>query len=229
MKTIVFSDTHLSHKFEPRKFSYLTKIISQVDRVIINGDFWDGERTSFERFVTSKWRKMFPLLLEKKTIYIHGNHDPAKLCDSRMREFCVKDCEVYEFNADHKRFLLQHGDRIVYQFKPGVIKVYSAVMDFLKRVSLYSLIQKFIRAGMRLGYFVLGADFMTTTSIAKKNNQVMKDFHDSSDGAWLICSDTHFSEIDRQKRFVNTGCILHGRASYLRINGEKMELIKERY
>jgi UDP-2,3-diacylglucosamine pyrophosphatase LpxH len=229
MRVLIFSDTHLSHKFESRKFTYLSKIISRSDRVIINGDFWDGERTSFEKFINSEWKKLFPLLLERKTVYLHGNHDPAKLCDSRIRQFCTANNDEYEFNADNRSYLVQHGDRIVHSSQPGIIKVYSALMASLTKAHLYSLVQKFIRGTMRLGYFVLGAEFMTTTSIAKNNNRVMKNLHRPSDKVWLICSDTHFPEIDLREKFINTGCILYGHASYLRINNGKMELIKERY
>ncbi len=42
MRILVISDTHLTHKFDQRKFEYLLSIISQADKVIINGDFWDS-------------------------------------------------------------------------------------------------------------------------------------------------------------------------------------------
>jgi len=42
MKIAIFSDTHLRLPFEERKFKFLERVIKNVERIIINGDFWDG-------------------------------------------------------------------------------------------------------------------------------------------------------------------------------------------
>ena len=62
MKILVFSDTHLSSTFEEKKFNLLKEIISRADRVIINGDFWEGYLISFKEFLDSRWKELFPLL-----------------------------------------------------------------------------------------------------------------------------------------------------------------------
>jgi predicted MPP superfamily phosphohydrolase len=87
MQTLIFSDTHLTKGFNRKKYEFLREIIEPVDRVIINGDFWDGYLTSFDKFVNSEWQKLFPLLKEKQTIYLYGNHDKTKWCDSRVNLF----------------------------------------------------------------------------------------------------------------------------------------------
>jgi len=70
MKILVFSDTHLTDRFDQGKFRFLQKIINFSDQVIINGDFWDSWFTNFDDFVNSEWRKLFPILLKKRAIYI---------------------------------------------------------------------------------------------------------------------------------------------------------------
>ncbi len=53
MKTLIFSDTHLTNKPDPKRMAFLKKIINEADRVIINGDFWDGVFISFDQFLSS--------------------------------------------------------------------------------------------------------------------------------------------------------------------------------
>ena len=72
MKTLVLSDTHLTDRFDERKFNFLRAIILPSDQVIINGDFWDSWFTDFDGFVSSKWSGLFLLLLKKNTIYLNG-------------------------------------------------------------------------------------------------------------------------------------------------------------
>ncbi len=96
MKKLIISDTHLTN-FNKRQFIFLQDLISSVDQVIINGDFWDSWCVSFEKFVNSKWQDLFDLLLEKNTIYIYGNHDPKDLNDERTSLFAVKSCDSYQF------------------------------------------------------------------------------------------------------------------------------------
>jgi len=68
MKILIFSDTHLTSKFDQEKFDFLKKIVNSSDRVIINGDFWDSWFTNFDDFVKSRWNKLFPLLKKKNTM-----------------------------------------------------------------------------------------------------------------------------------------------------------------
>lgn len=70
MKTLIFSDTHLTSKVHKKTFSFLEDLISQVDKVIINGDFWDSYKTSFDEFIDSGRKKLFDLLLQKDAIYL---------------------------------------------------------------------------------------------------------------------------------------------------------------
>ncbi len=66
---LIFSDTHLTTKYDRKKFELLSKLIGSSDRVIINGDFYEGYVINFGQFIASPWRNLFPLLKEKKAIY----------------------------------------------------------------------------------------------------------------------------------------------------------------
>ena len=91
MKYLVFSDTHLTPKFDHRKFSVLKEAIDQADRAVICGDFWEGFGNSFDDFVSSKWSEtLFPLLKKKKTVYLYGNHDKKEYANDRVSLFSVK-------------------------------------------------------------------------------------------------------------------------------------------
>lgn len=71
MKTLIFSDTHLTKKFDLKKFLFLKRIIESADQVIINGDFWDSWFSDFNGFLKSGWKDLFHSLKEKETIYIY--------------------------------------------------------------------------------------------------------------------------------------------------------------
>ena len=70
MSTLVFSDTHFGKKFHQRQFEALKKLISESNKIIINGDFWEGLAISFDDFLKSDWSKLFPLLKQRETIYV---------------------------------------------------------------------------------------------------------------------------------------------------------------
>ena len=52
-KILIFSDSHLSPRFNQAYFNKLANLIEQADQVIINGDFWEGYFYSFDEFLNS--------------------------------------------------------------------------------------------------------------------------------------------------------------------------------
>jgi len=87
-KILLFSDSHLHPPiFKKAYFDRLVNLIEQADQVIINGDFWEGYFYSFDQFVNSKWNQLFPLLKQKHTIYLPGNHDLMSKLDKRTNLF----------------------------------------------------------------------------------------------------------------------------------------------
>lgn len=112
-KILIFSDTHFwPDKFDWLRFYRLKKLIQQADRVIINGDFWEGYAASFDEFLVSPWRHLFPVLKQKNTVYIYGNHDKAEYSDSRIFQFCDVATDVYTFTSSGKKFVVLHGDQV---------------------------------------------------------------------------------------------------------------------
>lgn len=112
MKTLVFSDSHLTHKFDPEWFDYIKKLIKSADQVVINGDFWDGYLTTFDRFCKSEWKKLFPLLKKKNAVYVLGNHDKAEFMDDRVNLFSNFQTLKHVFKSGGKNFVVQHGHLI---------------------------------------------------------------------------------------------------------------------
>ena len=109
MKTLIISDTHLYHVFDKRKFFLLKKLFSSVDQVILNGDFWDGYRTTFDTFVSSPWKELFPLLKKKGAIYIYGNHDRKNFSDERTSLFSIIQKSNHLLTVDKQTYHIEHG------------------------------------------------------------------------------------------------------------------------
>ena len=135
MKTIIISDLHLTAKFNKRTFNFLKDLISSVDKVIINGDFWDSYVTSFDKFVKSKWKDLFPLLKEKNTHYNYGNHDRKTDSDERVKLFSVTQAETLNLKVGDLELLIKHGNDL----RPAFVERY----PFFDRRLLSNLFYKY--------------------------------------------------------------------------------------
>ena len=160
MKTIIFSDTHLTARLEPDKFAYLVKILRDADKVIINGDFWDCYDTDFDTFMQSDWKKLFPLLKQKKAIYLFGNHDPELLMDDRIKQFCSKAQDIYKFKQNKYEFVVRHGHRIVPSYVNDYPWLVNPVTNLIRNM-IQSIGTKlfgykyYARRGVSVGLFLL--------------------------------------------------------------------------
>src|SRR4051812_43742823 len=105
---LVISDTHLGQVFQPAKFALLVRLINQADQVIINGDFWERYLCSWDEFISSPWRQLFPLLRDKKAVYLFGNHDLEELSDYRREKFSTVQAQSYELESGGRLFHLEH-------------------------------------------------------------------------------------------------------------------------
>jgi len=117
VKTLILADTHFSAQFESVCYKAIIRLIRSVDRVIINGDFWDDYLTTFDKFVTSDWQQLFPLLKQKQTIYIYGNHDREAFCDKRVKLFSVQQMDKYILETKNQAFLIEHGHSLAKEFE----------------------------------------------------------------------------------------------------------------
>lgn len=211
MKILVFSDSHLTDKFEEDKFNFLMKIIQQSDMVIINGDFWDGQQTTFSKFISSHWSKLFPLLKSKKAVYLFGNHDLPAYNDKNVNLFSNLQSNAYRMKINGKNFIFEHGNRIlplIDEVLPRWLCKYTTIIAGFFLVNIPSLQFILRRAGQTM-----------KRKIKKevKKNEI------------FVCGHSHWADFDLKNHYINTGYIENGIAKYLLIDNGRLIPKMERY
>jgi predicted phosphodiesterase len=216
MTTIIFSDTHLSNRVYRKKFFYLKHLIQSADQVIILGDFWDGFLTTFDKFVESGWRFLFPLLLQKKAIYLYGNHDRIEWSDDRVNLFSVRQEQELVVNLGGQQYLLTHGHALKTSLEDRF-----TILDHSMPLRLGSSLDI-------LHKLVWGRRFLKADKLI---NRPMIDWARDAlpEPAILVCGHTHFPQHDLPERYLNDGFIGCGFGNYLKISEQGAELICERY
>jgi predicted phosphodiesterase len=221
VKNIVFSDTHLTHKFNQRKYNFLKKIILSGDKVIINGDFWDGYLIKFSQLLDSKWNMLFPLLKSKNTVYVYGNHDRRKKSDWRVNLFSVKQTEKYEIHTNKNTFIFEHGNK----FRP--------CMDETKlKFLLISPIIKSVNLAEKLCHKRKQSKKLMNWFLSKSNKRIKLIINNEAiENKIYVTGHTHMAEKDLDNHFLNSGIIRYGIGQYLIIDTDKnkIELIEEKY
>lgn len=218
MKILVFSDSHLDHNFEPEKLSFLKKIIRSADQVVINGDFWEGYSTTFDQFLTSKWKGLLPLLKAKKAIYLFGNHDKKILSDKRIGQFCIASAQRYKLKTSRYTYVFEHGNRLapyiddIWNFKT-LPPVMNNLLSELERTAVRIF-------GVKALTYLFGRFNVKIKGLLKKELKENEIF---------VCGHTHVAEIDLKNRFMNSGLVRHGLAHYIIIEDGTPTLYKERY
>lgn len=212
-KILIFSDSHFSPRFNQELFSRLKALIEQADQVIINGDFWEGYFFEFTDFLSSDWQQLFPLLKEKKTVYIRGNHDQAGYSDYRADRFANLVADEYEFSAGGKNFVCLHGQ----QYIESPAKT-SALMKV-----------KFLLGGLYLVYYflmlIMRRKFWKIYQF--ENNRLKKIQQEKYPGKYLITGHTHLLEHDNF--FINTGSLSFGFFEYTWIEDGEIRQYSETY
>ena len=208
--TIIFSDTHLTPEFNHKLFNKLKKIISRANRVIINGDFWDGYLTNFDTFINSEWRKLFKLLKKKKTVYVFGNHDPEDFGDHRYHLFSDRQCNFFRFKSGNQLFHVEHGDKLnfnlTFKTKP--------LIPFLRRGYRFIDKQKNLRTVM--GNFF---DYIAKLTDEKGDDTIFKYMakRKNKDKHFYIFGHTHIPRFYRKLRYANPGRIDSHQFGYIEI------------
>lgn len=210
MKILVFSDTHLCLSFDQKKFAYLKKIISSADRVIINGDFFDGYMVKFKDFISSPWNQLFPLLKSKKAVYLYGNHDKKIFSDREVDRFSDIQVDRYKLKTKNKVFIFEHGQKI--RITPD---------------TAWKLSKEVLHYGMSIGHFirrlmvkVFGKIFITLRFVhrnSKSKRKIAEMYKPQGDEIYII-GHNHYGEVDEKNHFAASGMILYGFAQYLIIN-----------
>jgi len=212
MKYLIFSDTHLTPQFDSRKFTVLKEAIEQADRVIINGDFWEGYNKQFDAFADSYWSKtLFPLLKKKKTIYLFGNHDAKEFVNLRVSLFSDEQKKNHVLKSGKNIFYITHGDEIypLPDFPAWVV----SVLNFLED----SMFKLFGNRFIKLAY-------------SRMNKAIKKKIRGKyKDNEFLVMGHTHCEEIDLPNNFINDGCIKHGFAQYIFIEDGVVTAVEKKY
>lgn len=224
MSTLVFSDTHFTKKFHQRQFDALKKLISESDKIIINGDFWEGLSISFDEFLKSEWNKLFPLLKQKDTVYIYGNHDDKIFSDNRVYQFCNKAVDEYYMDAPRQKYLFKHGHEFLFsrysrkRHQEHVKRARALKMRLI--IAINDLIQT-------IGFGLFGPKVLPAII-----NRIPTKVRESigKPGYLLVCGHTHRPGYVLGNNFLDIGFFNYGWANYLKIDGSgEFKMINERY
>ncbi|MFZ1721762.1 MAG: metallophosphoesterase family protein [Microgenomates group bacterium] len=220
MKTLIFSDTHLSNSFDEHHFNALTSVISDADQVIINGDFWDVYLTSFDDFLASEWQKLFPLLKQKNALYLYGNHDKPEYTDERVALFSSTQAFEHSFVESEKAYTVMHGHLHVPEFDDKFPRLAD---KFSKH---YPKLDKIKKKQTAIGKISRKFDSKYRKRLHKK--LVLYANQRESDDI-LICGHTHFRSVDDSKKYINPGDFRNGWARYVLIENDQLTVVEERY
>ena len=215
---LVISDTHLSHIFQPSKYTILARAIEAADQVIINGDFWEGHLSSFDRFVNSKWQNLFPLLKKKQAIYLYGNHDLEEFSDERRELFSVWQGDSYEVELGDKQFHFEHGNHIAPM--PGGDYPSLPIVWLIKVDALMN------------GYNIRRPEPRSWLNARlKPYNDKMKRWvaEELEAPKILVAGHSHLQEYDPAQRYANSGIFKHRMAQYITIDEGVIHLHQEYY
>jgi len=216
MKTVIVSDIHLTHRYDERKFLFLKELFSSADKIILNGDFWDGYITTFDRFVDSPWKNLFPLLREKEAIYLYGNHDQKRFSDERVSLFSMEQKDYHELMVKNEVYHVEHGQILC----PSIDMIYP-----LSRTSLYYINVVFNKIEALLVYLK-----SPHNSVLKyENRKIKKKLQLAKVPYFYICGHTHYPEIDKDNKFANSGYIQYKRATYLIIDSSGLSFHAKKY
>ncbi len=210
MKILVFSDTHLYLPFDQKKFDFLKKIISESDQVIINGDFFDSYMNTFDEFIKSPWKQLFPLLKKKEAVYLFGNHDLKKVSDNRVGLFSVSQKNRHQIIINNKKFLIEHGHltrptldtRFHFSWE---FKHYGMLAGHIIRNLFVKIFGK-LAVRILFGHLNGGSKIYIEDNYHPKNNE------------FYVIGHNHFGEVDEKSQFAASGMILYGFAQYLTID-----------
>ena len=209
MNILVFSDTHLYLPFDQKKFNFLKKIINEAEQVIINGDFFDDYMISFDDFINSPWKDIFPLLKEKKAVYIFGNHDQEKFSDKRLNMFSVEQTSKYYLKINNITFIFVHGQQFRKTADLFIKELFKPLVSLIVRIAHHKR-QNLVN--------IFGRNFLhfrfSYRNIATKRKAIKT----IKKNEFIIVGHNHWAEVDEKNHFACCGAILYGFAQYLIID-----------
>jgi len=220
---VALSDLHLTPFFNRKKFECLASIIRSADQVAIVGDLWDGHLCTFEEFVRSPWNKLFPLLKERETLYLPGNHDPLEWCDERVNLFSVHQEEAVDLQVGEFHLHLEHGHRILPEIQTLTPEQFRMLHRYCPLIGWVDFLL------FRVLLHGLGGDRWARFNNRNRIPRLKQRARELAEtGKWLVCGHLHLAELDREAKYANCGFVGLGRASYLRVD-QDMQLVEVRY
>lgn len=217
MKTLIVSDIHLTHIFDEKKFLFLENLFSSFEKIILNGDFWDGYSTTFDRFISSRWNALFPLLKKKGAIYLYGNHDKKHFSDERTSLFSISQKDSHVIELKSLTYHVEHG-HILYPASDGILPISRKFFGYLNFI-FQRFEYLFVRYLGSPHNFILKAANRTI----KKKLRIQQFPH------WYLCGHTHFAEFDSHNKFANSGFVQYGKATYLIADSSGLSLRTKSY
>lgn len=222
MKTLVFSDSHLTNKFDSELFDYISNLVKSADQVIINGDFWDAYLTTFDALCNSEWQKLFPLLKMKNAVYVVGNHDKLQFMDERRKLFSNLQVEDYEFKSGTKEFYVTHGhlimptyDNMLFFKNPLFVRFFYKIVNYLvHQVTGFKQLFAFFENKKNLKQFFGLKKFSEEKNIK---------------GQFFIFGHSHIPNLNINDNFISLGELQKKKRSYCIINDGEIEFFAQKF
>ena len=214
-RIIVLSDCHLNSRFDEAVFKKFKKIIQKADCIVINGDFWADSAGSFDAFMKSEWKKLFPLLKAKNTYYVFGNHDMPILSDERIQQFSTWAGFRLKIKAGNILLHIEHGHLLSGNFVRKILTMYQKHPKLLKYSTLpFGIGEDVVR------YFAA----KTNSGVLKKLNTEFKVRRHavSNKNEYFLMGHTHAPEFDGEARYVNSGLTHNGHFDYIEVYENKI-------
>lgn len=200
MSTLIISDTHFTPQFDAHFCAQLTRLIESHDHVVLNGDFWDGYRATFESFLRSPWQALFRPLLERHAIYIYGNHDSSEMCTADTGRFSVRQLATYELHAGGQTFVIEHGHRLTqHLFARASQWLPTALSRFL-----YSSYMVLMAQPSSVRSWLLRQEEQRNLAGDRAIRQFL-DAHPNASDTWLVTGHTHIPRLAHGQRYANSG------------------------
>lgn len=212
--TIIVSDIHFNRTFDRKKLSFLESLFTHAEKIIINGDLWSYFLQDFDQFLNGPYKALFPLMKEKQTIYLYGNHDREEWCDSRTDLFSIKAIEKYNFKEDEVDLYITHGNKIAYDSSVDekVIRLNRKYYEFNRLNQSYRIYPYFMRSITKLRNSERFHTYFTRV------NNPYKEFASKLPGGQiLVMGHTHIAEYKPEEKFINLGFINYGLVHFLSI------------
>lgn len=219
MSTLVISDLHLSSHFEPDKYEYLAGLIDSYRKVIINGDLWSIYSDTWDHFQESMWIDLILNIATKDFTYIVGNHDPLFMQSENSPLYSNIQNEITIQNLKNS-FYITHGDNLLNSgFRSNYLAPFNRRTGIDRRTT-YPL-ESYANKSKPIS--------SVKNSILKKRNRSIAKEIDKKGADYAVFGHTHQAEICEEMKFINTGLIGYGYASYLVIREDSFELVEEKY